>query len=82
MPCCSESFLGAEEKRLPLQLGLYLILFPSLGGMLLPALIIVPAHIIRYPFICAWELFCLAIVYCPSSTTARDTLLNLELQSC
>ncbi|CAL5218771.1 g490 [Coccomyxa viridis] len=28
-------------------LGLYLILFPSLGGMLLPALIIVPAHIIR-----------------------------------
>ena len=30
-----------------LQLGLYLILFPSLGAMLLPLCIIVPAHIIR-----------------------------------
>ena len=38
-------------RILLLQLGLYLILFPSLGGMLLPALIIVPAHIIRYSLV-------------------------------
>lgn len=43
----NERYLGAEVYALLMQLGLYLILFPSLGGMLLPALIIVPAHIIR-----------------------------------
>lgn len=31
-----------------LQIGLYLLLASGLGGMLLPALIIVPAHIIRW----------------------------------
>ena len=29
------------------QIGLYLLLASGLGGMLLPALIIIPAHIIR-----------------------------------
>ncbi len=31
------------------QIGLYLLLASGLGGMLLPALIIIPAHIIRWP---------------------------------
>lgn len=35
------------EETFFLQLGLYLILFPSLGAMLLPLCIIVPAHTIR-----------------------------------
>jgi hypothetical protein len=30
------------------QIGLYLILFSSAGGMLLPALIIIPAHFLRW----------------------------------
>ena len=41
--CCSVDINEVPRYHTALQLGLYLILFPSLGGVLLPALIIVPA---------------------------------------
>ncbi len=49
---CSDAAMKWGEGQcwrlcFPLQLGLYLILLPSLGAVLLPLCIIVPAHIIR-----------------------------------